>query len=187
MPRVAVAALPRGRISLCNPTRRLGESTRPAGPRTLHLASGATRPLAGQPETESHPGTWPICSGGGAIRPCQWPSGHVEECPTRGVLATKVGYFGVKSTNVLREQIRSRWAPNLLNSVACSRLASTLLNYVGSAQRRPPPSPPLPRSSLRERTRPKLLKWGFAVGLGRLSNLLKPDRPLTSTTPPCTA
>ena len=62
-----------------------------------------------------------------------------------------------------------RWAPNLLKSVACSRLASTLLKYVGSAQRRPPPPP-----GLRSVGGPKLLKWGLS---GRGSNLLSPGTP----------
>jgi len=35
-----------------------------------------------------------------------------------GELVAKVGYFGVKSTKVLREQMRDAQAPNLLKSVA---------------------------------------------------------------------
>ena len=35
-----------------------------------------------------------------------------------GVVATKVGYFGIKSAKVLLEQMGLRWAPNLLKSVA---------------------------------------------------------------------
>jgi len=57
---------------------------------------------------------------------------------------TKVGYFGVKSTKVPREQMGTKPA----NVGRLQPLGvTTLLTYVGSAQRRPPPPPP-PRSSL---------------------------------------
>jgi hypothetical protein len=62
-----------------------------------------------------------------------------------GVVATKVRTLGSNRLTCTG----CRWAQNLLKSVTCSRLASTLLKYVGSAQRRPPP----PRCSLRGRTK----------------------------------
>ena len=94
--------------------------------------------------------------------------------PTRGnesIKRLKWGgvYFGVKYTNVQRVQMGTKPAK-------VGRLASTLLKYVGSAQRRPPP----PRQAFRSVGGPKLLKWGLSE---RGSNLLKSDRPFTSTTP----
>ena len=73
-----------------------------------------------------------LCSHRGAER-------ATRRAPGGTVVATKVGYFGVKSTNVHRVRDGAQY---LLKSVACSRLASTLLKYVGSAQRRPPLPPP---------------------------------------------
>jgi hypothetical protein len=111
-----------------------------------------------------------------------------------GELATKVGYFGVKSTNVRRTQMGTKPAK-------VGRLASTLLKYVGSAQRSAFPAPPpfgppntashkkvfAPQNKVFAVGGPKLLKWGLS---GRGSNLLKSDPPLlyarlraTSTTP----
>jgi hypothetical protein len=56
-----------------------------------------------------------------------------------GVVATKVRYFVVKSTNVHRVQMGTK--PAKVGHLQ-SRLASTLLKYGGSAQRRPFPPPP---------------------------------------------
>ena len=91
-----------------------------------------------------------------------------------GTLATKAAYFGVKSTNVFRGEMCTKPAK-------VGRLASTLLKYVSSAQRRPSSPPPHtpPASSLRGRT--KVAKVGPLRT--RVKNLLKSDRPLTSTTP----
>jgi hypothetical protein len=75
-------------------------------------------------------------------------------CHTRGSRsATKVGYFEVKSTNVVQDQMCTKPAK-------VGHLAATLLKYAGSAQRRPPPPPPCPpRSSLRGR-KTKVAKAG---------------------------
>jgi hypothetical protein len=88
------------------------------------------------------------------LRDVVYPQRSARTQKHPGVVATKVGYFGVKSTNVHRVQMRDGHK-TLLRSVTCRvacGLASTLLKYVGSGQRRPPPPPP-PRSLLRGRTK----------------------------------
>jgi hypothetical protein len=96
-----------------------------------------------------------------------------------GVLATKVRYFGVKSTKVYRVQMGTKPAK-------VGRLRSLGVNSakvrVGSAHNEDLPVPPRPPPppGFRSVGGPKLLKWGLS---GRGSNLLKSDPPLTSTTP----
>ena len=103
-----------------------------------------------------------------------------------GVLATKVGYFGVKSANVLREQMGTkpakvgRLAPCLLNRVRTPVFVdklSTIVDNLSTKTR----FWLFSQKGLRSAGGPKLLKWGLS---GRGSNLLKSGRPLTSTTPP---
>jgi len=89
----------------------------------------------------------------------------------RGEVATKVWYFGVKSTNVYQVQMGTKPAK-------VGRLQS--LAVVNSAKVRRFCATKTPPPCLRSVGGPKLLKWGLS---GRGSNLLKSDRPLTSTTP----
>ena len=68
-------------------------------------------------------------------------------------------YLGVKLSKVLREQVGTKPAK-------VGRLASTLLKYVGSAQRSTktfPPSPLPPHPQVFAPVGgPKLLKWGLS-------------------------
>ena len=85
-----------------------------------------------------------------------------------GELATKVGYFGVKSTKVHRVQMGTKPAKvGHLQSLG----VSTLLKSTSVLR-----NEDLPPPGVRSVGGPKLLKWGLS---GRGSNLLKSDRPLT--------
>jgi hypothetical protein len=75
-------------------------------------------------------------------------------------------YFGVKSAKVLRELSGSRWAPNLLKSVA---LAPGVLKCGAASTHPAPTGASAKRSSIHAASKvakvgaaggPKLLKWG---------------------------
>ena len=80
-----------------------------------------------------------------------------------GELATKVGYFGVKSTNVLREQMGTK--PAKLGRLQSLGVNSAKVRRFCATKTSPPPP-----QGLRSVGGPKLLKWGLS---GRGSNLLQ--------------
>ena len=92
-----------------------------------------------------------------------------------GVLATKVGSLGSNRLTCTGGKAVQMWAPNLLNSVACTLQSLGVVNSAKvrarfCAQRRRKTSFPAPPPGLRSVGGPKLLKWGL---FGRGSNLLK--------------
>ena len=104
-------------------------------------------------------------------RPRQQPLGRARACAGGGPWFSRgegcMSAFG-RLINDGQAAARTRWAQNLQKSVTCSRLASTLLKYVGSVRNEDPR--PYPAPGLRSVGGPKLLKWGLS---GRGSNLLK--------------
>jgi hypothetical protein len=103
--------------------------------------------------------------------------------PHPGVVDAKVGYFGIKSTKVYRVQMGTKPAKSRSLGPRCAKV-----------RRGPHPAPTgasANRSSIHAASKvakvgaaggPKLLKWGRLRARG--SNLLKSDRPLTSTVLP---
>ena len=90
-----------------------------------------------------------------------------------GVLATKVRYFGVKSTKVCRDTF-----VNLTFQIKPAKVGHLQSLGVNSAKVRRFCATKTPPPGLRSVGGPKLLKWGLSR---RGSNLLKSDQPLTST------
>ena len=115
----------------------------------------------------------------------EWPSTPLYNIAGKhpGELVAKVGYFGVKSTKVCRAQMGTKPAKVGRLGPRCAKV-----------RRGPHPAPTgasAKRSSIHAASKvakvgaaggPKLLKWGLS---GRGSNLLKSDRPLTSSSPGC--